>query len=204
MKILIACERSQEVCKAFRAQEHESYSCDIENCYGGAPQWHIQCDIRDILYDSWDMIIAHPPCTHTAVSGARWFPEKIADGRQQAAIDFFMMFVERFEKDKRMRGKIRGCIEHPISIMSTRYRKPDQIIQPWQYGHGEVKATCLWLFNLPKLKPTHIVPGREPRLHNLSPSKNRAIIRSKTYPGIAKAMAKQWNNFNGRKNVRCK
>lgn len=129
MRVLVACEESQEVCKAFRALGHEAYSCDIEPCSGGHPEWHIQGDVLPLLKEKWDLIIAHPPCTHLAVSGARWFAEKRADGRQQAAIDFFMQFVNA------------DCehiaVENPVSIMSTQYRKPDQIIQPWMFGHPE-------------------------------------------------------------------
>jgi hypothetical protein len=130
------------------------------------------------------MIIAFPPCTDLCASGARWFPQKRADGRQQAAIDFFMLFANN------KCPKI--AIENPIGIMSTKWRKPDQIIQPWQFGHGETKATCLWLKGLPKLVSTDIVDGRENRIHRLPPSKDRAKLRSKTFPGIAKSLAKQW------------
>jgi hypothetical protein len=132
----------------------------------------------------WDLGIFFPPCDHIAVSGARWFPEKRADGRQQKAIDFFMRCVN-FDIP-------RICIENPIGIMSTLYCKPDQIIQPWQFGHGETKSTCLWLKNLPKLVPTNIVPGREQRVHRMAPGPNRARDRARTYPGIAAAMADQW------------
>jgi site-specific DNA-cytosine methylase len=191
MKILVACEESQEVTKAFRAKEHEAYSCDILPCSGGHPEWHIEGDVLEILtakwipaYSNWDMMIAFPPCTDLAVSGARWFKEKQADGRQQRSIDFFMQLANAHIP------KI--AIENPIGIMSTHYRKPDQIIQPWQFGHGETKATCLWLKNLPLLQPTNIVEGREQRIWRLPPSEDRAKLRSKTYPGIAKAMAEQW------------
>jgi len=134
------------------------------------------------------MIIAFPPCTHLASSGARWFPEKRADGRQQEGIDFFMEFVRFHEQTG-----IPVAIENPVGIMSTHYRKPDQIIQPWQFGHPETKATCLWLHGLPKLKPTEIVEGREQRIWKMPPSDERAKLRSLTYPGIAKAMAQQWS-----------
>lgn len=184
MKILVACEESQAVCKEFRRLGHNAFSCDIEPCSGGYPEWHIQGDVLPLLAESWDMIIAFPPCTHLAVSGARYFAEKRADGRQCAAIDFFMRFT------KAKCDKI--AIENPIGIMSSFYRKPDQIIQPWQFGHGETKATCLWLKGLPKLQPTNIVEGREQRIWKLPPSKDRAKLRSKTYQGIAKAMAEQW------------
>lgn len=135
MKVLVACEESQEVCKAFRVLGHEAYSCDIEPCSGGHPEWHLQCDALEIIKMRWDLIIAHPPCTDLAVSGAAWFAEKRADGRQQAAIDFFMQFVNADCE--------RIAVENPVSIMSTQYRKPDQIIHPWMFGHPEKKATCL-------------------------------------------------------------
>jgi len=183
MKILIACEESQAVCSAFRARGHEAYSCDILPCSGGHPEWHIQDDVLKHL-DGWDMIIAFPPCTHLAVSGARYFAEKIKDGRQQQAIDFFMVFVNAYCE--------RIAIENPVGIMSTVYRKPDQIIQPWMFGHGETKATCLWIKGLPKLVPTNIVGGREQRVWRMPPSADRARLRSITYSGIADAMAEQW------------
>lgn len=182
MKILVACEYSQIVTRAFRALGQEAYSCDILPTEGN-PEWHIQGDVLEHL-SGWDMLIAFPPCTHLAVSGARWFAEKRADGRQQAAIDFFM---------KLSNADIpKIAIENPIGIMSTVWRKPDQIIQPWQFGHGETKATCLWLKNLPKLQPTDIVDGRTARIHHMSPGPNRAKERARTYQGIANAMANQW------------
>jgi site-specific DNA-cytosine methylase len=184
MKILVACEESQAVTIELRKLGHEAYSCDILPCSGGHPEWHLQQDVTPLLKEKWDMIIAFPPCTDLAVSGARWFKEKQEDGRQQASIDFFMLFANNPCK--------RIAIENPIGIMSTKWRKPDQIIQPWQFGHGETKATCLWLKNLPLLKPTNIVAGREPRIHRMAPGPERARLRSKTYPGIAKAMAEQW------------
>ena len=184
MKILVACEESQAVTIELRKLEHEAYSCDIIPCSGGHPEWHLQQDVTPLLGQAWDMIIAFPPCTDLAVSGARWFEEKQKDGRQQASIEFFMQFANA------------NCpmvaIENPIGIMSNIWRKPDQIIQPWQYGHGETKSTCLWLKGLPLLTPTNVVPGREQRIWRLPPSKNRATERSKTFPGIAKAMAMQW------------
>jgi site-specific DNA-cytosine methylase len=131
MRVLLACEESQEVTKAFRSKGHEAFSCDIQDQSGGHPEWHIQADITSILFDGWDLVIAFPPCTDLAVSGARWFKEKQADGRQQKSIDFFMLFTEL---------KCKWAIENPIGIMSSHYRKPDQIIQPWQFGHGETKA----------------------------------------------------------------
>ncbi len=183
MKILIACEESQIVCLSFREKGHEAYSCDIIDCSGGHPEWHIKDDVLRHL-NGWDMMIAHPPCTHLAVSGARWFKEKQKDGRQASAIDFFMQLVSApIEKI---------AIENPVSIMNTIYRKPDQIIQPWMFGHGETKATCLWLKNLPNLVPTELSDGRDQRIWKMSPSPDRSKLRSKTYLGIAKAMAEQW------------
>jgi len=184
MIVLILCEESQEVCKAFRELGHEAYSNDLIECSGGHPEWHLQMDAIKALYlRKWDLVVAHPPCTDLAVSGARWFPEKKANGTQQKAVCFFMELAN-------YNGKI--AIENPIGIMSTRYRKPDQIIQPWQFGHGETKATCLWLKGIPKLRPTNIVKGREQRIWKMGPSPDRAKLRSKTFPGIAKAMAEQW------------
>lgn len=190
MKILVACEESQTVCKAFRAKGHEAYSCDIEPCSGGKPEWHIQNNVLRQL-DGWDMIIAFPPCTHLAVSGAKHFPTKRADGRQQQGIDFFMAMVN-VPCDK-------IAIENPIGIMSTLYRKPDQIIQPWQFGNPFQKSTCLWLKGLPLLIPTNIVSKGEfvitpsgkklPKWYSDNKSKKN---RSKTFQGIADGMAEQW------------
>jgi len=182
-KVLIACEESQAVTKEMRALGVEAYSCDIKPCSGGHPEWHIQGDVTPLLEKEWDMIIAFPPCTDLAVSGARWFAEKQADGRQQKSIDFFIQFT---------RLRCKWAIENPIGIMSSKFRKPDQIIQPWQFGHGETKATCLWINDLPKLKPTNVVEGREQRIWKMAPSPERAALRSKTFIGIAKAMASQW------------
>lgn len=184
MKILVACEESQAVTIELRRLGHEAYSCDIIPCSGGHPEWHLQVDALELLKMRWDMIIAFPPCTNLAVSGARYFKEKQADGRQQASVEFFMQFANADCK--------RIAIENPIGIMSTRYRKPDQIIQPWQFGHGETKATCLWLKGLPKLQPTDIVTGREQRIWKMPPGPERAKLRSKTYLGVARAMAEQW------------
>ena len=192
MKILVACEESQAVTKAFRNKGHEAYSCDTEPCSGGHPEWHLQQDVIPLLQDDWDMILAFPPCTHLAVSGAAWFEQKRKDGRQQQGIDFFMEFVNAPCE--------RVAIENPIGIMSTVYRKPDQIIQPWMFGHKEKKATCLWLKGLPKLIPTSDLKAEtdalpkniQQRMHYMPPSKDRSKLRSKTYEGIAKAMAEQW------------
>jgi hypothetical protein len=188
MKILIACEESQAVCKEFRKIGHEAYSCDILPCSGGYPEWHIQGDVLEQLDKGWNMMIAFPPCTHLASSGARWFKEKQEDGRQQDAIGFFMKLVNA-SIDK-------IAIENPIGIMSTAFRKPDQIIQPWMFGHGETKATCIWLKGLPLLKSTNIVEGRENKIWRMPPSPDRGKLRSKTYPGIAKALAVQYSAFS--------
>lgn len=182
MKVLIACEYSGTVRDAFIKRGHDAMSCDLLPTDKPGP--HYQGDVFDIINDGWDLMIAHPPCTHLAVSGARHFAAKIADGRQQEGIDFFMRMIDA--------PVDRICVENPISIMSTKHRKPDQIVQPWQFGHGETKATCLWLKNLPLLKPTNIVEGREQRIHKLPPSPYRWKERSKTFQGIADAMAEQW------------
>ena len=187
MRVLVACEESQEVCKAFRALGHEAYSCDIEPCSGGHPEWHLQCDALELLKMQWDMILAFPPCTDLAVSGAKWFAEKRADGRQQKSIEFFMRFANA--------SCPRIAIENPVGIMSTVWRKPDQIIQPWMFGHGEIKATCLWLKGLPLLTPSNIVTGREQRVWRMPPGPDRARLRSKTYTGVAQAMAEQWGGI---------
>lgn len=182
MKVLIACEYSGIVREAFAKKGHDAMSCDL--LPAEIPGNHYQGDIRDVLYDGWDLMIGHPPCDHLAVSGARWFKEKRADGRQQAAIEFFMMLANApIEKI---------ALENPVSIMSTQYRRPDQIIQPWMFGHGETKATCLWLKNLPLLQPTNIVEGREQRIWKMGPSEHRWKERSRTFTGISEGMANQW------------
>lgn len=185
MRVLIACEFSGIVREAFRKRGHDASSCDLLPTE--IPGKHIQDDVLYVLDQGWDLMIAHPPCTHLAVSGARWFAEKRADGRQQAAIDFFMTLANA--------PIDRIAIENPISIMSTKWRKPDQIIQHWQFGHGETKATCLWLKNLPELQPTDIVDGREGRVWKEPPSEDRWKNRSRTYTGIADAMADQWQDL---------
>lgn len=195
-KILVACEESQAVTKELRKRGHKAYSCDTEPCSGGHPEWHLKRNVIPLLKKKWDMILAFPPCTHLAVSGARYFAEKIKDGRQQKAIDFFMAFANA------------KCdfiaIENPVCIMSSKFRKPDQIIQPWQFGHPESKRTCLWLKGLPLLKPTKVLElpksgrweNQTPSGQNkLGPSAERAKIRARTYKGIAKAMAKQWGDY---------
>ena len=182
MKILVACEFSGVVRDTFRAKGHDVISCDTLPAESEGP--HYQGDVRDILYDKWDMVLAFPPCTHLASSGARWFKEKQKDGRQQQGIDFFNLFTNL--------DCPKVAIENPVGIMSTHYRKPDQIIHPWQFGHGETKAICLWLKGLPRLNPTNIVEGREPRIWYMSPGPDRAKERSRFFPGVAKAMSEQW------------
>ena len=186
MRVLVACEYSGVVRDAFRRRGHDAWSCDLLPC-DADQKHHIQGDVIPVLDYDWDLIIAHPPCNHLAVSGARWFKDKQADGRQQAGVDFFLEMIYA--------PAPMIAVENPIGIMSTQYRKPDQIIQPWQYGHGETKATCLWLKGLPKLQPTDIVDGREQRIHRLPPSKDRWKIRSTTFRGIGEAMAEQWGNL---------
>lgn len=205
MKVLIACEESQRVCIAFRNRGHEAYSCDILECSGGHPEWHIKDDVLKHLGEDWDLVIAHPPCTYLTVAANKYYNvDKYGDKaiirryHRQKAIEFFMEFVgSLFYCDK-------VAIENPIGVMSTYYRKPDQIIQPYQFGHPERKATCLWLKGLPPLKPTNIVKpdiikhksGKtDSRLHYETlklPPAERAKIRSKTFEGIAQAMAEQW------------
>ncbi len=185
-RVLVACEFSGIVRDAFLKRGHDAWSCDLRT--SERPGNHIRTDVRWVFDQGWDLMIAHPPCTDLAVSGARWFAEKDASGQQRASIEFFMEFANE-------RTIPRICIENPIGIMSTRYRKPDQIIQPWQFGHGETKATCLWLKGLPKLKPTHIVEGREQRIWKMPPSPERERERSRTYQGIADAMADQWGSL---------
>ena len=182
MKILVGCEFSGVVRDAFIARGHDAMSCDIMETEAPGP--HYRGDVRDVLDGGWDLAIFHPPCTDLAVSGSRWFKEKLADGRQQRSIEFFMLLAGA--------NIPRIAVENPISIMSTVWRKPDQIIQPWQFGHGETKATCLWLKNLPLLRPTNIVDGREARIHKMPPRPDRWKMRSVTYRGIASAMADQW------------
>jgi site-specific DNA-cytosine methylase len=182
MKVLIACEFSGIVRDAFTARGHYVMSCDLLPTE--RPGLHYQGDVRNILNVGWNLMIACPPCTHLAVSGARWFKDKQME--QQKALDFVQLLMDAPIEHI--------AIENPIGIISTRIRKPDQIIQPWQFGHGETKATCLWLKNLPKLIPTNIVEGREQRVHNMPPSENRWKERSRTYQGIADAMAEQWEN----------
>lgn len=192
MKVLVACEYSGTVRDAFRKLGHDAWSCDILPS-DNFSMFHFETDVRNVLYEDWDLVIAHPPCTHLAVSGARWFKDKQQE--QQEALDFVRMFMDAPCK--------RICIENPVSIISSRIRKPDQIIQPWMFGHEATKTTCLWLKNLPPLHPTNIVDkgkrhitksGKSlPEWYNLPPSEDRWKIRSKTFQGIADAMAQQWS-----------
>lgn len=209
MNVLVACEESQEVCKAFRERGNNAFSCDLIQCSGGHPEWHIMGDVLYVIGGAvnfvtqdgtqhriegkWDLIIAHPPCTDLAVSGARWFPEKQKDMRQQKAVAFFMQMALA-ECD-------RIAVENPVGIMSTCWRKPDQIVQPWMFGDPFEKTTCLWLKNLPKLEPTEIVtppPRQVVRSGKTLPTwysnccGNRAKARSKTFTGMAQAMAQFW------------
>lgn len=178
MRVLVACEFSGVVRDAFAAKGHDAWSCDLLQ----APGKHVVGDALDISRGDWDLMVAHPPCTHLAVSGARWFGEKTEE--QRLAVEFaralLLAPIERI------------ALENPISILASRLRPPDFIIQPWQFGHGEVKASCFWTKNLPPLKPTKIVEGREPRVHMMSPGPDRWKERSRTLAGIAEAMADQW------------
>ena len=184
MKVLVACEYSGRVRDAFRRYGHDAMSCDLLPTETKGP--HYQGPVEDVLNDGWDLMVAHPPCTHLAVSGSRHFSKKISDGSQAAALNFVRLL---------MSAPIdRWCIENPVSIISSAIRSPDQIIQPWEYGHGECKATCFWLKNLPKLRPTNIVSGREQRVHLMPPGPNRWKERSRTFEVVAAAMGKQWGN----------
>lgn len=197
MRILLACEESQAVCKKFREKGHEAFSADLLDCTGGYPEWHIKGNVLDILTDDWDMMIAFPPCTHLAVSGARHFKDKIKDGRQKAGKNFFMRMVNA--------PIDRIAIENPIGIMSTKYRKPDQIIHPYYFGEPYSKSTCLWLKGLPILE--HVDPVEIPEIDRgeyvtfpsgrrmqkwYSQASGNGHLRSKTFEGIAQAMADQW------------
>lgn len=211
MRVLIACEESQAVCIAFRERGHEAYSCDLQDCSGGHPEWHIKRDVSEVINEGWDMMIAFPPCTHLANAGGAWFEQKRKDGRQQSGIDFFLSMIDAPIK--------RIAVENPVGIMSNIYRKPDQIVQPFYFGDNKRKATCLWLKNLPRLvwakqddlflKSNYVLPEeptnyiirkgpcqtgtiRKMYWQDYVPKKDRSKIKSKTFPGIAKAMADQW------------
>lgn len=181
MRVLVACEYSGEVRRAFRELGHDAWSCDLLPADDGSPH-HYQGDVFDIIEQGWDLMIAFPPCTHLAVSGARWFKDKQQE--QAEALEFVQRLLDA--------DIPKIALENPVSVISTRIRKPDQIIQPWQFGHGETKATCLWLKGLEPLVPTDIVEGREQRVWKMGPSPTRWKERSKTFTGIAKAMADQW------------
>ena len=205
MRVLVACEESQAVTIEFRRLGHEAYSCDIEPCSGGHPEWHLQQDVLPLLAERWDMIIAFPPCTHLTSAGACAWERKQKDGEQQAAIEFFMAFINADCE--------RIAVENPVGWMNSHYRKPDQIIQPWMFGDEARKRTCLWLKGLPKLEPTNIVghgelyqvvrksgprkgkiytaPAWYQKCSNLN-AVDRSRLRSKTFPGTARAMADQW------------
>ena len=183
MRVIVACEYSDRVREAFWKLGHDAWSCDIIESEDDS-KFHIQACIEDVINDGWDLMVARPPCTHLAVSGARHFKAKQESGVQQEALDFVRLLLEA--------DIPKIALENPVSIISSKIRKPDQIIQPWQFGHGETKATCLWLKGLPKLVPTNIVEGREQRIHKMPPSPTRWKERSRTYQGIADAMAQQW------------
>ena len=205
MRVLVACEESQAVCKEFRRLGHEAFSCDILPCSGGHPEWHIQgnvlkvinggnweleCGYKNLWIDKWDMMIAHPPCTRLCNSGVCWLHKRNLWKEMEEGAKFFKALLDS--------NIPKIAVENPIMhkyAVEIIGRRQDQIVQPWMFGHGETKATCLWLKGLPKLKPTKIVEGREQRLHKLPPSKDRAMLRSKTFPGIAKAIAEQWGKI---------
>jgi site-specific DNA-cytosine methylase len=186
LKVLVACEYSGRVRDAFTALGHDAISCDL--LPSEASGKHYQGDVFDIINEGFDLMIAHPPCTHLAVSGARHFAAKKASGVQDEALEFVRKLLESSIDSI--------CLENPISIISSRIRKPDQIIQPWQFGHGETKSTCLWLKGLPKLTPTNVVEGREAVVHKMPPGPDRWKNRSRTYQGIAEAMAAQWGGIS--------
>lgn len=181
MRVLVACEFSGIVRDAFRRIGHDAISCDLLETEAD-PAYHIKGDVLEVLDDGWDLMIAHPPCQYLAVSGARWFKDRMP--QQYAALEFVRRLMKAPVKKK--------CLENPISVISTKIRKPDQIIHPWMFGHPETKATCLWLEGLEPLAPTEVVEGRTARVHRMSPGPNRWKERSRTYVGIAEAMASQW------------
>jgi len=197
--ILIGCEESQEVTNAFRELGHNAFSCDLQECSGGHPEWHLQMDVFDaIKLKKWDMGIFFPTCTYLCISANKWYKDQpkrksgtlVGAERRAARVDAIRFFMSLYNCEIPL-----VAIENPIGVISSEFRKPDQVLQPWMFGHGETKATCLWLRGLPKLIPTDIVDGREQMIFRLSDTKDRAKIRSKTYPGIAKAMAEQWRKL---------
>jgi hypothetical protein len=201
MKVLVACEESQTVCTAFRTKGHEAFSCDVVQTRGDHPEWHIQDDVMKHLNDGWDLLIAHPDCTYLCNSGVRWIKNNdgsLNSSRHLRCINAGTFFEILLGEEVPIHNIPKVCIENPIPHMyaldpyGAIHRKYDQIIQPWMFGHGETKATCLWLKGLPKLVPTNIVEGREARIHKMGPGPNRSRDRSVTYPGIARAMAEQW------------
>ena len=195
----MGCEESQAVCIEFRKLGHAAFSCDLLKCSGRHPEWHLQMDVfKAIKLKKWDLGIFFPPCTYLTVSGNKWYKDQPL--RKSGAL----VGAKRRVARKRAINFFRKlyfceiplvCIENPVGVISSQFKKPDQVLQPWMFGHGETKATCLWLKGLPKLVPTNMVSGRKQKLHYLSPSKDRALLRSKTYPGIAKAMATQWGKY---------
>lgn len=196
MKILVGCEESQAVTIELRKLGHEAYSCDMKECSGGYPEWHLRIDVfAAIELNGWDMGIFFPTCTYLTVSANKWYKDQpkrksgtLVGGARRLAREKAIIFFMRLYNCTIPKV----AIENPIGVISSRFRKPDQVIQPWMFGHGETKATCLWLKNLPKLKPTKILEGRYQRMHLLPKTKDRAKLRSKTYKGIAEAMANQW------------
>mgnify|MGYP003403115382 FL=1 len=199
MKILVGCEESQAVCIEFRKLGYEAYSCDLLPCSGGHPEWHLQMDIFEaIKLGGWDMMIAFPTCTYLTVSANKWYKDRAeresgksaGAARREARREAIKFFMDLYNCEIPV-----VALENPIGVMSSVFRKPDQVLQPWMFGHGETKATCLWLKDLPKLNPTNIVDGRVQRLHLLPKTPERAMLRSKTFPGIASAMANQWGNL---------
>ncbi len=182
MRVLVACEFSGTVRRAFAARGHDAWSCDLLPAEDGSTNHH-QLDVRQILAEGWDLMIAHPPCTHLAVSGSRWFEAK--HDEQKDALEFVRTLLDA--------PIPRIALENPVSVISSKIRPPDQIVQPWQFGHGECKTTCLWLKGLPPLRPTDIVEGREQRVHRMPPGPDRWKERSRTFAGIAEAMADQWH-----------
>lgn len=188
VKVLVACEYSGIVREAFTRLGHDATSCDLLPTE--IPGKHIQGDVLEVIkQEQFDLMIAHPPCTDLAVSGAKWFKEKRADGRQQRALEFVQQLLDA--------PIPMIALENPVSVISTYIRKPDQHVHPWEHGHGETKKTALWLKGLPLLRPTNIVEGREQKVWKMPPSENRWKDRSRTYQGIADAMAEQWGNADG-------
>ncbi len=197
LKVLVGCEESQAVTTELRKQGHQAFSCDLQECSGGHPEWHLQMDVFEaIKLRKWDAGIFFPDCTYLTISANKWYKDQpprksgtlVGAERREAREKAIKFFMNLYNCTIPM-----VAIENPIGVMSSRFRKPDQVLQPWMFGHGETKATCLWLKGLPKLTATNIVEGRHQRMHLLSKTKDRAKLRSKTYTGIANAMAEQWS-----------